>query len=161
MRVFEEQGPSGTATRLYNDVVQRGRKETITERDVDPADLAKFETIIRNKVEATGEKKGKIDYRDYTKYAPPRGADMNLSNVFGGFRYEVADDGTITMTDKYDFNPVKGTKFDDHIAAKWVGLAIHQTGLAAHIGRKIIGSEGGEGVPVKVTIRSGASMAQR
>jgi hypothetical protein len=134
LRVAEAVGIGGTPLKLYNDVVQRGRRDPITEKDFPPDELAGYRQIIERK----GGTEGHIDYPDY------KGTNVPQANL-GGFNYK---DGEIT--DKYDFNTNRGGPYEKYLAARLLESVINPVGMAASIGRRIVPP--GAGVPVRIKL---------
>lgn len=137
-----------TPLRLYNDVVNRGRKETITEKDFNKEDIDGFRKMIEAKISDTGKTTGKIDYPDYQKHGL-----KFLSQALGGFKYSQNEDGTIDITDMYDFNKDRAGKYDNDVAAQLLSMLFEPRNLAASIGRKVVPDDPGRGVPVKIKVK--------
>jgi hypothetical protein len=146
----EEMGLGGTSLRLYNEIVQHGRREPISERDFNDAELGAFETVVQGHASATGKKSGHIDYKDYRKY----GAKVGFENILGGFDYEIQKDGTILITDKYDFNMITRGASDENPIVKALGAFFAPRELAAKVGRDRLPP--GKGVPVKIRLGGSA-----
>lgn len=132
-------GMWGTPVKLYNDVVQRGRRDPITEKDFTPNELGELAGIVRNK----GGQSGHIDYKDY----PSVGWG---TQALGGFNYAVAPGGDINITDTYDFNRDRGSSIDNDFWAQLLALWLAPRNLAAKVGRDTVPD--GQGVPVNVNI---------
>lgn len=135
-----------TATRLFNDVVQRGRVQPVTERDFSKDELSKFEGMVRRHSADTGLREGKIDYPDYVRYQGPD------SQILGGFQYSVGNNGDITIKDTYDFNRNRAEHGDDNRALQALAMIVNPRGLAAKIGRDVVPDVPGRGIPVDLFI---------
>ncbi len=127
----ERFGFGGTPMRLYNDVVQRGRTDPITEKDFTDEERAAFRRMIIDKWMRTGERQGSIDYPDY------RGSGAS-ENSIGGFRYAVDGHGNIVATDKYDFNTNRGHSHDRAYSLRAIASFVNPRGMAAQIGRQVV-----------------------
>lgn len=136
-------GLGGTPLKLYNDVIQRGRKEPITEKDFPHRELAAYRDLVLKKARDTGRSEGNIDYPDYVGTGLPQGS-------LGGFRYRVTDDGNVAITDRYDFNANRGAPTDQNMAVRALGALFAPMHAAAAVGRKVAPS--GKGVPVNMLI---------
>jgi hypothetical protein len=148
----EAMGFGGTAVKLYNDVVQRGRTSPITEADIPPSEVADFAKLVRGHADATGKSEGTIDYPDYRKFAP------GLShNIVGGFSYKIGRGGDITITDTYDFNVARAGRHDENVLLQAVAAVVSPRNLASKIGRDTIPDAGGRGIPVQIHIASDRS----
>ena len=143
LRGAENLGFGGTQMKLYNDVIQRGRKDPITEKDFTPQEIYGLSNLVNKKIYQTGEPQGAIDYPDYRN----SGVD---SNLLGGFRYSTDPDGKIKITDKYDFNTSKASSLDQSTLYRLLNSAFHPVGMGAIIGRKI--APPGSGVDVKLNL---------
>lgn len=140
--------------KLYNDVVQRGRKEPITESDLKPNELSSIEKMVRFKAEASGEKEGKVDYPDYVEYQKSTKESPGIStNILGGFKYKLNEDNSISINDVYDFNVEKAGQYDENPFVQFLALLFNPRGLAANAGRKIVPNTGDYGVPVNIQIK--------
>lgn len=141
----EQIGIGGTAVKLYNDVIQRGRTAPITEQDVSPTERQQFRDLVLAKAAATGQNSGKIDYPDYQKYQPSLD-----SNILGGFRYSVDPSGGVGIKDSYDFNVNRaGPDIENNPIIQSLGIVANPRGLAAQIGRAVKPDTGG-GIPVQM-----------
>lgn len=140
----EKVGIGGTAVKLYNDFIQRGRTEPISQKDLSPTDIQSFKQLVEAKVQSTGSKQGKIDYKDYEK------SDAD-TNILGGFRYKVLDNGDIEIKDTYDFNVNKGGQGENNELVQVLAAFVAPKQLAASIGRKVLPDTKG-GVPVHIII---------
>lgn len=146
LRAAESVGAGGTALRLFNDVIQRGRTEPITEQDLKPAEQEKLRALVVQHSQNNGSQSGMIDYKDY------RGSGVD-PNILGGFKYSIKD-GNISVEDTYDFNTNRIDGWEDNRIVQMLGALANQRGLAASIGRKIIPDSGGNGVPVRIKLRA-------
>lgn len=132
-----------TATKLFNDVVQRGRTATITEDDFTSDDLEGYRQMIQAHVGRTGEKTGKIDYKDYI--------DSKVdANSLGGFSYNIDSDGNIKISDIYDFNTNRGNSNEKNPLIQGLSVIASPKSLAASVGRDR--APEGHGVPVSINI---------
>jgi hypothetical protein len=155
LRGMEALGLGGRSVSLFNDVVQRGRTAPITQNDFDTPDIEALRRVVMEKVAATGSRAGGVDYRDYNRVPPS--ARPN-SDILGGFQYAVDPDGSVSITDSYDFNttnrrtgaPLAGAHDDNPFLQTIAGL-LNPRNLAIHIGRKAIPDTSG-GVPVNIAI---------
>lgn len=148
LRAYEGVGLGGTAVRLYNDVIQRGRRDPITERDFSPAEQEEMRRMVEAKSAQAGSPAGSIDYKDYR---PGSALD---SNALGGFRYLIDEMGNISVKDQYDFNRDRASSFGEESALlHGLGILANPRGVAATIGRKI--APDGSGVPVSVFLKRG------
>jgi muramidase (phage lysozyme) len=147
LRGAENLGLGGTALKLYNDIVQRGRTEAITENDLSADELSGYRKIVERKIAETGKKKGKIDYRDYKGDAD--------SNVLGGFSYSVNEDGEIEIFDKWDFNSKTATSDSESTVLKALGMFFAPYHLASQVGRKTVPPE--KGIDVKIKLPASTS----
>jgi hypothetical protein len=143
LRGYEANVDNGTPLKLYNDVVQRGRKEPISEKDLTPAELKKLGGAVRKKGGAVGS----FDYPDYRANMP---TSHDLSHTLGGFQYEIDDDANVTVRDTYDFNTAKGSPTDNDLAMQIFSFLFEPRALAAAAGRKV--APPGKGLPVNIHI---------
>lgn len=109
------------AHKIYLDTFARNRRDPITEKDFNPAELAELQNLIVQKEKISGGKgKGFIKYADYEELPggdqrkaaranyvggglPPR---PSLSTSLGQFNYEFdPKTGKYKVIDEYDFNP--------------------------------------------------------
>jgi hypothetical protein len=109
------------AHKIYLDTFARNRRDPITAKDFDEAELAELQNIIAQKEAATGARgRGSIQYKDYDELPggdrrkatgasliggrmPPR---PSLSKSLGQFGYERnPKTGEYRIVDEYDFNP--------------------------------------------------------
>jgi hypothetical protein len=109
------------AHKIYLDTFARNRRDPITAKDFDEAELAELQNIIAQKEAATGGRgRGSIRYKDYDELPggdrrrasgasliggrmPPR---PSLSKSLGQFGYgRDAKTGEYKIRDEYDFNP--------------------------------------------------------
>lgn len=126
----------GTPLKLYNDVVQRGRREPITEKDFVPEELEAYRAIIAKK----GAPEGHVDYPDYGDNAAA------LRTALGGFNYKGDE-----VTDQYDFNTNRGGgNAEKYLPLRMVAALVNPIGMAAYIGRKTVPP--GAGVPVHLNL---------
>ena len=139
LRGAEGLGISGTPLKLFNDVVQRERKEPITERDFSPEELSGFRQMIA----AKGTPSGHIDYDDY------KATDVSPASI-GGFNYETGQDGATNITDTYDFNTNRGHPVEKELWARLLTSVAYPPAFAATIGRKAVPP--GTGVPVRMRL---------
>lgn len=157
LNLAQNQGFGGTALRLYNDVVQRGRTDPITEKDFGKDELKAYKALVLHKVMKTGDVEGKIDYPDYESFRSSRPkTDIPDSNVLGGFRYSYdPSKGSVSIADRYGFNTNRGgtSGLDDYMASELLGAFANPRGLAAHIGRKVAPKDDQHpGLPVQINI---------
>ncbi|NLS19907.1 lytic transglycosylase domain-containing protein [Rhizobium sp. P40RR-XXII] len=139
LRYAEDMGAGGTALKLYNDVIQRGRKDPITENDLSVDERQKLKALVLSK----GKDSGSIDYKDY------RGTGID-SNILGGFKYHVKD-GVVHIDDTYDFNSDRAEAGDDNVFIQAAGAVANPRGLASVIGRKIAPNTKA-GIPVRIIL---------
>lgn len=151
---IEPVGDAHTAIKLYNDVVQRGRKEPITETDFHPDTLEKFRDFVITHSKQMGQNAGSIDYSDYRRLAP----DIN-PNMLGGFQYNIDDKGNVGIKDTYDFNVDRGGPQDASPLYQTAGLLLNPMGVAASAGRRLVPDISGQGVPVRINIPNPAGVA--
>jgi hypothetical protein len=136
LRGAEAVGIGGTPLKLYNDVVQRGRREPITERDFAPQDLDAYRAIIAKK----GAPEGHVDYPDYGDNTG------SLRAALGGFNYKGDE-----ITDNYDFNTDRGSPGEgQNLALRALVALVNPVGMASYIGRKTVPP--GAGVPVRINL---------
>lgn len=156
MDLADRAGNDSTSLRMYNDIIQRGRTSTITENDFTPSEQAALRSLVLNKAESAGPT-GHVDYRDYP------GGNMRLAsgrtkesgeilNTLGGFDYALKPDGTVNVSDKYDFNADRGDSLDNNLLAQGFSAIFDPRSLAASIGRKVLPDTSGRGVPVSITL---------
>lgn len=155
MRGAENIGAAGTSLKMYNDIIQRGRTAPITEADFSPDELGAIREMVKNKMAITGQPVGHIDYRDYPggnlMVADRSKASGEIMNTLGGFNYD-AGNGNIRVSDTYDFNANRGGAGEGSQAAQLLGAILYPRNLAASIGRQILPSTSGSGVPVSISI---------
>lgn len=83
-----------------------GNREPITEKNLNPDQITALREVIQ-----TAEQKGRqgnVQYADYSKFkeGPQHNPHISLENTLGRFNYVQNPDGSITVTDRYDFvNP--------------------------------------------------------
>ena len=83
-----------------------GNREPITEQNLNPEQMTALREVIQ-----TAEQKGRqgnVQYSDYSKFkeGPQHNPHISLENTLGRFNYTQNPDGSITVTDRYDFvNP--------------------------------------------------------
>ncbi len=147
LNLAEKIGLGGTAVKLYNDAIQRGRTTPITGNDIDPQELKQFENLVRAHAAANRTSSGNIDYKDYAKHAPSLD-----TNILGGFGYTINPDDSISIRDKYDFNADRAGAYDNNALVQALGAFANPRGLAAKIGRDRLPDTGGHGIPVDITI---------
>jgi len=140
MRGIEGMGAADTPTKLYNDVVQRGRREPITERDFEPDELAALREVVHRK----GGSKGHIDYPDY------QGSSNAPVNALGGFDYEMDPQGGIDITDRYDFNTDRAPPYEDNLAYRLARMLLVPRDAAASIGRRVVPPGTGPDVRLRI-----------
>lgn len=140
-RGLDNLGLARTEERIYTDVVGRGRRDPLTEKDFTPQELSAFRGMVKQK----GGASGKIDYSDY--------AGHPISSwTLGGFNYNTDQDGNVVISDQYDFNTDRSYE-NEQQRGLWSRL---QTALlnpalnAAEIGRKVIPP--GKGVDVRINL---------
>lgn len=142
LRQAEGIGAGGTALRLFNDIIQRGRTEPITQNDFAADELTALKELV---LRTAGDKtSGTVDYKDY------RGSSFD-SNILGGFRYSI-ENGVITISDTYDFNADRADGSEDNVFVQALALVAAPRNLAASIGRKKLSDTDGNGVPVMIRI---------
>lgn len=143
----EKAGMGGTALRLYNEIVQRGRTEPITESDFSGEEQDIFRRLSLTKAGATGKQSGHIDYRDYAKLGV-----MSQSNAIGGFNFDIQKDGTVLITDKWDFNSKTRTGDGPRNAVFHLLAAfITPYQMAAAVGRERVTPD--KGVSVRIVLK--------
>ncbi len=142
LRVAESVGVGGTPLKLYNDVIQRGRTEPITEGDFPPEELNALRQIIERKIQSSGATEGQIDYPDY------EGTDLSPA-ALGGFQYQSSPEG-IAITDRYDFNTERGDVNDNSLGKRLLAALVAQKAYASHLGRRFIPP--GKGVDVRINL---------
>lgn len=142
LRTAESAGVGGTAVRLYNDIMQRGRTKPITEGDFSADERQKLRDLVIKT--AKGKTEGKVDYKDY----PGSGVD---SNILGGFKYQIKD-GTVHIEDTYDFNANRADGYEDNLFVQALAFVGNPRGLAASIGRKKLSDLSGKGIPVRIKL---------
>lgn len=138
----ESAGLGGTAVRLYNDIIQRGRTAPITEADFSVEEQTALRDVVLR--DANGKMKGKIDYKDY------RTGEFD-HNILGGFSYEIKN-GEIIIDDVYDFNADRADGTEDNVFVQALATVANPRGLAASIGRKKLSDLSGKSVPVKIRL---------
>ena len=83
-----------------------GNRDPITEQNLSSDQLSALREVIQ-----TAEQKGRqgnVQYSDYSKFkeGPQHNPHISLENTLGRFNYVQNPDGSITVTDRYDFvNP--------------------------------------------------------
>jgi hypothetical protein len=136
-----------TAIKLYNDVVQRGRTDPITEADLAPDERAQLRDLVLAHSERNNQTAGSVDYKDYFEHKSPLD-----QNILGGFRYSIGDNG-IKVRDTYDFNKNReGAPIERNPFIQAAAAFANPRGLAAQIGRDVIPDTGGQGIPVDITL---------
>lgn len=144
-------GIGGTPVKLYNDVIQGGRTAPITESDLSQTELGQFKQMIQDKIAATGQPSGRIDYPDYMSLQP--GARPS-PNILGGFQFNRDPTGVLNIKDVYDFNANRaGPAYENNPVLQALAMAFNPRGLAAQIGRQVRPDIGGQGVPVNINLR--------
>ena len=145
-------------TRLFTSTLF-GNRAPITERDFTPEELAGIQSVV-GQAQARGSK-GDVQYKDYAKFSgenarPEYNPQIATRTALGRFNYAQNPDGTLRVTDRYDFanearnpavaayqqmNPVqraltvaKNTFLDNPM--KWV------TNAGNELGNAYIGNEG-------------------
>jgi hypothetical protein len=140
MRGLESVGAVDTPLRLFNDVVQRGRREPITERDFEPDEINALREIVHRK----GGTSGTIDYPDYGD------SDAAPKNALGGFKYEVDPQGGIDIADRYDFNTDRASPYEDNLAYRLARMLLVPRDAAASIGRRTVPPGTGPDVRLRI-----------
>jgi hypothetical protein len=153
LQVAEKMGVGGTALKLYNDVIQRGRTSTITENDLTDEEKKSFYDLVKARAEDSGQKTGTIDYKHYLQYKVPPG-NWGITNILGGFKYSMEDDGRVKINDTYDFNADRAAIGENNPLVQDTESVMLPVGLAASIGRKIKPDTGGKGVPVDISLEA-------
>jgi len=155
---YEKTGLASTRVRLYNDIVQRGRTEPITEKDLSSDELRQLKELVRFKAERSGKSSGKVDYKDYQDYTASRSYKDQWNNptlttdILGGFKYSIKN-GKITVEDTYDFNTGgKFTEHDNNSLLQALAFVADPYHLAAAIGRKVVPNKKGKGIPVNISL---------
>jgi len=149
IRVYEKLGLADSAGRLYTDVIARGRKEPITEKDMTKEDLGMLRVLVAQKLKSDpGKKKGSVGNDDYLD------AGFKSKGLLGKFNYEVDDDGNITVSDIYDFNLSDlGPKARNASVADRVKTMFSDpVAYAGYVGAKVAPDKPGKGVPVKIKL---------
>jgi hypothetical protein len=160
LNLYEQAGLAGTDVKLYNDIVQRGRTEPITEKDLSQQDRQQLKDLVLSTAERTGKTKGHVDYKDYQAHTASRPFADQLknptlsANILGGFDYDIKD-GEIKVTDTWDFNMKTAGRFDDNPIAQAFAGALAPRELFASIGRKVISDKSGKGIPVNIRLGHG------
>lgn len=141
-----------TALKLYNDVVQRGRTEQITEKDFPEHEQIQLrDLVLSHSAKNGGQDSGKIDYKDYVEHKSALD-----QNILGGFKYSIAKNGDISITDTYDFNKDReGPSIERNPFMQILGAIANPRGLAAQIGRDVVPDTGGKGIPVRIKLKGG------
>lgn len=144
----ESMGLGRTPLRLYNDVVGRGRREPITERDFTGYDMQMFHDLVTAARKRQGNM-GEVVPQDYDTviYAGGR-PDYN---AIGSFKYEIAPGGSAVIRDTYDFNLDRTDKPGVEGEGSTFQFLTNPVGYAASIGRKLVPDTSG-GVPVNVRL---------
>lgn len=145
LKTAESAGTGGTALKLYNSIVQGGRREPITAKDFSTEEQTGLANLVKANAQTTGKLEGKIDYKDYL------GSGID-SNILGGFKYTI-ERGVIHIKDTYDFNKDRADGSEDNVFIQAAAALGNPRGLAASIGRKILPDDG-KGVPVNITLRT-------
>lgn len=83
-----------------------GNRDPITEQNLNPEQIMALREVVQT-AEQKG-RKGNVQYSDYEKFkaGPQHNPHISLENTLGRFNYTQNPDGSITVTDRYDFvNP--------------------------------------------------------
>lgn len=83
-----------------------GNRDPITEQNLSSDQMTALREVIQT-AEQKG-RKGNVQYADYSKFkaGPQHNPHISLENTLGRFNYTQNPDGSITVTDRYDFvNP--------------------------------------------------------
>lgn len=83
-----------------------GNRDPITEQNLNPEQIMALREVVQT-AEQKG-RKGNVQYSDYEKFktGPQHNPHISLENTLGRFNYVRNPDGSLTVTDRYDFvNP--------------------------------------------------------
>jgi len=83
-----------------------GNRDPITEQNLNPEQIMALREVVQT-AEQKG-RKGNVQYSDYEKFkaGPEHNPHISLENTLGRFNYVRNPDGSLTVTDRYDFvNP--------------------------------------------------------
>ena len=83
-----------------------GNRNPITEKDFTPEELAGMQSVI-GQAQARGSK-GDVQYKDYARFSgenarPEYNPQLATKTTLGRFNYAQNPDGTLRVTDRYDF----------------------------------------------------------
>lgn len=83
-----------------------GNRDPITEKDFTPEELAGMQSVV-NQAQARGSK-GDVQYKDYARFSgenarPEYNPQIATRTTLGRFNYTQNPDGTLRVTDRYDF----------------------------------------------------------
>ena len=145
----ERAGLGGTSLRLYNDLVAKGRRTSVTERDFSPAELATFRQLATTARDKSGKATGVVGPEIYDDLMMQGGRPDY--NMIGGFAYETAPDGGVVIHDTYDFNLDRAGKPGIEGQGGLFQAITSPVGMAASIGRKRLPDSSG-GVPINIRI---------
>ena len=158
--VFKNIKPSGrpTAENVFLRTIQ-GDAKSISEKDFSADELA----LLRSMIPKTPGS-GVIGYKDYAKADRPTGDEpstladtifgkrssstpaANLRNTLGRFSYTVNDDGSVKISDTYDFDPRAGSNPEK---TKGSPTSIPYRMVRSYASRRI---PPGKGVPVDINL---------
>jgi hypothetical protein len=140
----EKAGVGGKAVKIFNDFIQRGRTDPITEKDFSNSELNSFRKLIETKIEKTGKNAGAIHYKDYDNQAIDQ-------NIIGQFTFKKNSDGSIDIKDTYDFNPkALTTPGNNNELVQMLSAFVAPQRLGQVIGAKVLPD--GKGIPVHIRI---------
>jgi hypothetical protein len=147
-RAYDSLGLSDAPTKLYTDVVARGRRDPITEKDIPPEEIGMLRRVLAQRLAADpSARSGSIGDEDYAR------AGVDKKGLLGKFDYQAGDDGGFRISDTYDFNMSDlGPKARDASMVDRVKTMFSDpVGYAGYVGAKVAPDTGG-GVPVNIFI---------
>jgi hypothetical protein len=134
--------------KLYTDVVARGNKTPITEKNLSQGSIDTLRKVVDTKRAARPGPSGSIGTEDY------RNAGVDDKGLLGMFDYDVDDEGNITARDTYDFNlsELGPRAFDTSATNRIKEMFTNPVSYAGYVGTKTNPNLPGRGVPVNINL---------
>jgi hypothetical protein len=153
--------------RIYLETFADKQMNPITEKNFTEAELKTIGELVRAKQMANpNAPTGYIQYKDYANFIPVEqlstnagvgagGANPyeNIRTTLGQFNYAIdPKTGNVVVKDVYDFNPVKGGKYQSESRGDYLSRTPSLTNIARIYGEAMMPAGSNKGRPVQVQI---------